>query len=191
MRYRLQQNGTYVLVRPEQWLVLEVSPGAEANPVVAELTSLLNLVPGQRRYDVTLASGRMPDPARVPAPPSTAIRVLPRSTLLVWLYLANGVEVPQEHLACGLVQTTTGTDGVVRDDREITSGLFEVRVCQGKKPPPNAHVAVQYRGYWYYIDDHDLTSKATFLLVLKMSRIDFSQRLTGPSGPVLTLPVGR
>ena len=158
---------------------------------MTELTSLLNLVPGQRQYDITLASGRMPDPARVPAPPSTAIRVLPRSTILVWLYLANGVEVPLEHLAFGLVQTNTGPDGVVRDDREITRGLFEVRVCKGRKPPPNAHVAVQYRDYWYYIDDRDLTSKATFLLVLKMSRIDFSQGQTGPSGPVLTLPVGR
>src|SRR4029453_14833950 len=103
--------------------------GAEASPVVAELTPLLNLVPNQPRYDITLASGRMPDPARVPAPPSTAIRVLPRSTFLVWLYLANGVEVPQEHLACGLVQTAPDPDGVVRDDREITRGLFEVRIC--------------------------------------------------------------
>ena len=170
---------------------MEVSLGAEANPVVAELSSLLNLVPGQRRYDIILASGRMPDPARVPAPPSTAIRVVPRSTILVWLYLANGVEVPQEHLAGGLVQTSKGPDGMVHDDREITRGVFEVHVCKGRKPPPNAHVAVQYRGYWYYIDDRDLASKATFLLVLKMSRIDFSERPSGPSGPVLTLPVGR
>jgi hypothetical protein len=48
MRYRPQQDGTYVLVRPEQRLVLEVSRGPRP-PVVAELTSLLNLVPGQRR----------------------------------------------------------------------------------------------------------------------------------------------
>lgn len=191
LRYRRQEDGTYVLVRKEQRLVVELSPGAETSPVVAELTSLLNLVPGQRRYDITVVGWDRPDPARFPAPPLTEIRAVPRSTARVWLYLANGVEVPAEHLASGLVQTTAGPDGMVRDDREITRGVFEVHVCRGKKPPPHAYVAVEYRGYWYYIDDRDLASKATFALVLKMSRIDFGRPLPGPSGPALTLPVGR
>jgi hypothetical protein len=46
-----------------------------------------------------------------------------------------------------------------------------------KKPPPNAYVAVDYRGYWYYIDDRHLASKAKSLLVLKTSRIDLGRRL--------------
>jgi hypothetical protein len=116
---------------------------------------------------------------------------VPRSTIQVLFYLANGVEVPVEHLVCGLVRPATGPDGVVFEDREITRGLFEVHVCRGKRPPPTAYVAVPYRGYWYYIDDRDLVSKATFLLVLELSRLDFARRIPGPSGPVLTLPAGR
>jgi len=48
---------------------------------------------------------------------------------------------------------------------------------------------VPYRGYWYYIDDHDLATKATLLLMLELSRLDFKQQLF--EKPVLTLPVAR
>jgi hypothetical protein len=191
LRFRRQADGTYVLVGTERRLILEVSPGAETSPVLAELWSLLNLVPGLPQYDILLEGRRIPDPARFPGPQLTSIRAVPRSTAGVWLYLANGVEVPAEHVTAGLVQLSSGLDGCARDDREITRGLFEVHVCQGCKPPPNAYVAVKYRDHWYYIDDRDLASKATFLLLLKMSRIDFARRPPGPSGPTLTLPVGR
>jgi hypothetical protein len=71
----------------------------------------------------------------------------------------------------------------------VTRGLFEVHAYKGHKPPPNAYVAVRYRGYWYYIDDRDLASKEVFFLMLKMSRLDFNQQLS--EKPVLTLPVAR
>jgi hypothetical protein len=192
LRYRRTEDGTaWVLVRKERRLTIEVSPGAEDSPEVVELVALLNLVPGLRRYDIVLAGRGPPDPARFPIPPVTEVRAVPRSTAQVLFYLANGVEVPAEHLTCGLVHPAVGADGMVFDDREITRGLFEVHVCRGKNPPPTAYVAVPYRGYWYYIDDRDLASKATFLLVLELSRLDFSRRTPGATGPVLTLPAGR
>jgi len=192
MRYRRQADGTaWVLVRTERRLVIEVSPGAESSPEVVELMGLLNLVPGRQRYDIVLAARGSPDPARFPIPPVTEVRAVPRSTAQVLFYLANGVEVPTEHLNCGLVHPTVGADGVVSDDRMITHGLFEVHACRGKKPPPTAYLAVEYRGYWYYLDDRDLASKATFLLVLELSRLDFSHPIAGTSKPVLTLPAGR
>jgi hypothetical protein len=192
LRYRRQEDGPgWVLVRKERRLVMEVSPGAEASPEVTELLGLLNLVPGRRRYDIVLAGRGSPDPARFPIPPATELRAVPRSSAQVLFYLAKGVEVPPEHFACGLVHPAVGADGVPFDDRVITRALFEVHAWRGKKCPPTAYVAVPYRGYWYYIDDRDLTSKATFLLVLELSRLDFSRRPPGATGPVLTLPAGR
>jgi hypothetical protein len=108
----------------------------------------------------------------------------------VYFYLANGVEVPPEHLACGLVQATVDAEGRVFDTRDLTRGLFEVHVAKGHQPPATAFVAVKYRGYWYYIDDRDQASKATLLLVLQLSRLNFA-RTRALSGPVLTLPAGR
>jgi hypothetical protein len=189
MEYRPGSDGkSRVLVRRERRLVLEVNPGAERSPEMAELTGLLNLIPGQNRYDVIV--GEVPDPLRYPSKPSAKLRAVPRSTAQVYFYLANGVEVPVEHFNCGLVQPQVDAEGKVFDGRELMRGLFEVHVCKGHKPPPNAYVAVNYRGYWYYIDDADQPTKTTLALMLQLSRLDFTRRRPG-SGPFLTLPIGR
>jgi hypothetical protein len=190
LQYRPGADGkSWVLVRHERQLVLEVSPGAENSPEMAEIAALLNLVPGQRRYEIVVAARGLPDPARFPTPPSAEVRIVPRSTARVLFYLANGVEVPPEHLRCGLVRPAVDADGNVIDG-ELTRGLFEVHLARGCKAPRTAYVAVHYRGYWYYIDDRDVQSKATLSLMLGMSRLDFArQRLS--AGPVLTLPAGR
>jgi hypothetical protein len=193
LEYRRHADGkSWVLVRRERRLVVEVSPGAETSPEMVELEGLLNLVPGQRRYEIAVAARGAPDPARFPTPPSAELRVVPRSTVQALYYLANGVEVPPEHLCAGLVCLPTDPDGKVLDGREVTRGLFEVHVSKGHKPPPEAFVAVCYRGYWFYLDDRDQASKATFSLMLQVSRLDFARPLPlQRAGPALTLPVGR
>jgi hypothetical protein len=150
---------------------------------------LLNLVPGLRRYDVLV--GEVPDPLKYPREPSDRIRVVPRSTAQVYFYLANGVEVPLEHLNCGLVHSQVDAEGNVFDGRELMRGLFEVHICKERKPPASAYVAVKYRGYWYYIDDADQATKTTLALMIQLSRLDFTRRQRTGGGPFLTLPVGR
>ncbi len=113
-----------------------------------------------------------------------------RSTAQVLYFLANGVEVPQEHLAQGVAPITTTPDGMPFDNRAVTDGLFAVRVCKAHKPPATAYVAIFHRGFWFYIDDRDQVSKAAFALVLATSRLDFA-RQHPTAGPFLTLPVGR
>jgi hypothetical protein len=192
LEYRPGEGGkTWVLVRKERHLVADVHPGAENSPEMAEVAQLLNLVPGQRRYDLVVARG-VPDPSQFPGPPSAELRVETRSTSQVFFFLANGVEVPAEHLRCGVAQAAVDAEGKVFDNREVTQGLFAAHTCKGCCPPAHAYVAVKYRGYWYYLDDRDAASKATFDLVLQLSRLDFGHpRLGGGQGPQLTLPVGR
>jgi hypothetical protein len=180
----------WALVRPERRLVLQFNPGSETSPEVLALESLLNLQPGQRRYELVTIAGGIPDPQRVPSAPSAVLLLVPRSSAQVYFYLANGVEVPAEHLNCGLVPVAADPSGTVFDTREVTRGLFEVHVAKGHKPPPCAFVAVPYRGYWFYIDDRDQASKTTLGLVLQLSRLDFKRQQLG-GGPLLTLPAGR
>jgi hypothetical protein len=189
LEYRPQADGKrWVLVRRERRLALQINPAGAGSPEIAELTALLNLVPGQPRYDLVAQAG-VPDPLYQPGPPSAAIRFAPRATAEVYAYLSNGVEVPVEHLNCGLVTPPAGAGGEVFDGREVTRGLFEVHACKGHKPPKDAYVAIKYRGYWYYLDDRDAQSKATFALMLQLSRLDFGKPRRG--GPLLTLPVGK
>jgi hypothetical protein len=191
LEYRRAADGkSWVLIRRSRRLVLDVHPGAEASPEMAELVGLLNLVPGLRRYDLVAAARGAPDPARFPTPPSAELSVVARSTAQVLFFLANGVEVPDAHFCAGLVRPTMDEQGRVIDARDITRGLFEVHVAHGHKPPPTAFVAVKYRGLWYYIDDRDQASKATMMLVLQLRRLDFNRRRV-VGGPLLTLPVGR
>jgi hypothetical protein len=190
LEYRPQGDGSsWVLVRKESKLVLQVNPVAIDHPVLQELESLLNLQPGWPRYDLVVATDVL-DPLRAPSPPSTTLRLTPRSTAQAYYYLANGVEVPPEHIATGLIRPPVAPDGMPVDLRAVTAGLFTVHACKGHKPPPHAYVAVKYRGYWYYIDDRDQPSKTTFALILQLSRLDFRAQ-EGVSGPFLTLPVGR
>jgi hypothetical protein len=190
LEYRARDDGTsWALFRKEHRLVLEVNPVALGHPALVELTSLLNLEPGQLRYDIVAAPGVQFDPLRAPVPPLNELRVSLRSSSQVYFFLANGVEVPPEHLAAGLVRLPIAPDGSVFDGRAVTEGLFEVHAWRGHKPPPTAFVAIKYRGYWYYIDDRDQESKATFALMLSLSRLDFGRGQ--PAAPFLTLPIGR
>jgi hypothetical protein len=190
LEYRRHADGkSWVLIRRTRVLAMEVAPGAHDRPEMAELIALLNLAPSQRRYEIVVTERGTPDPARFPLPPSPELRVDARSTAQVLFYLANGVEVPPDHLCAGLVGPTVDADGRVFDDRAVTRGLFEVHLADGHKPPRTAFVAIKYRGYWYYIDDRDQSSKATFALMMQLSRLDFARPL--PGAPLLTLPVGR
>jgi hypothetical protein len=190
MEYRPRADGTtWALVRKERRLVMEINPAALDHPILEEIEGLLNLQPGRTRYELVVVPGVVPDPLQVPSPPSDELQLSVRSTAQVYYFLANGVEVPSEHLKAGLVRLPAGPDGLPFDMRAVTDGLFTVHACRGHKPPPTAFVAVKYRDYWYYIDDRDQESKATFGLVLGISRLDFARQQ--PSAPFLTLPVGR
>jgi hypothetical protein len=190
LEYRPRADGTtWALVRKERRLVLEVNPASLDHPILEEIAGLLNLQPGRPRYEVIIFPGVVPDPLQAPSPPSDELRISLRSSAQVYFFLANGVEVPGEHLEAGLVRLPVGPDGRLFDGRAVTDGLFTVHACRGHKPPSTGFVAVKYRDYWYYIDDRDQQSKATFALVLGVSRLDFGRQQ--PGGPFLTLPIGR
>ncbi|AGA30270.1 hypothetical protein Sinac_6171 [Singulisphaera acidiphila DSM 18658] len=191
LKYLPREDGSgWGLFRSERRLVLDLTPQGIDHPDTLELEALLHLQPGQARYAIVVTPGIDPDPLRMPLPQSAEIKILLRSTAQVFYYLANGVEVPSEHLDTGIIRPMVGPDGISFDSRNVTAGLFNVHACRGHKPPQTAFIAVKYRDYWYYIDDRDQTSKATFALVLQLSRLDFARQQHSGT-PFLTLPVGR
>lgn len=190
LEYRPRSDGvSWGLVRKESRLILDLNPAALGHPVTEEIVGLLNLRPGQLQYAIVVSPGMVPDPLMAAIPPSGALQTTLRSTSQVYFYLANGVEVPCDHLDAGLVRLPTGPDGLPVDGRVVTDGLFTVRASPGHKPPATAFLAIKYRDYWYWVDDRDQETKATFALVLSLSRLDFARQQ--PGGPMLTLPVGR
>ena len=190
--YRLSPDKkSWQLVRKVRRLYLDLSPRALATPEYQELVRLLNLKPGLTRYEVTQSTvgfiNQKPN-----AQPSDKLELVARSLIQVLFYVSHGVEVPSEHLG-GVAKATLEPDGRPFDWQQVTGGLFTVKSICGKKPPPNAMVAVKYRGYWFYIDDTDHATKSTFTLLRPSRRLDLGagggERRGG--GPVLTLPVGK
>jgi hypothetical protein len=104
-------------------------------------------------------------------------------------FVSHGVDIPPEHRATGLARTTLTASGDAFDWRQVTDGLFLVRWSKGDSPPAAAHVAVSYQGYWFYIDATDHDTKATFSLLMELSRLDLQAK--PGDRPLLTLPLSR
>jgi hypothetical protein len=114
------------------------------------------------------------------------LQIEPRSLMGAMFYLSHAICVPLEHQMAGLVVITTDEFGNPFEWASISGDLLSVK--SSKHKPACASVAVKYRGYWFYIDDRDHSSKATFGLLMQL----FELRASGGTGqgPVLTLPVG-
>jgi hypothetical protein len=186
--YRKDEQGdTWTLVKKSPHPVLNVHPAAVNSPEMLEFARIFRLKPGQKRYDITMEE-LTPFPVTYPPEGVTKIDLETRSLLQALYFVAQGIEVPPEHLARGLVTVTLDETGQPFDWQQVTRGLFHVCWAAGKKPPPDAHVAVQYKGYWFYIDERDQDTKATFSLLLEMSRLELQGK--DSRGPLLTLPLG-
>ncbi len=112
--------------------------------------------------------------------------VRPRSISGLLYYLSQTVETPEQHQADGLVTVTTSKTGGVFDWTHTPAGRrFKVRTTAER--PENAYIATSYRGHWFYIEDTDLESKSTFMLLRQLFDLQAGQ--TKSQGPTLTLPV--
>ena len=79
--------------------MVEATPGGICHPEMNELAMLLNLQSGLGRYEIVVAPGIVPDPLLFPSRLRPDLEFSTRSTAQVFYFLANGVEVPPEHLA--------------------------------------------------------------------------------------------
>jgi hypothetical protein len=142
---------------------------------LAELIRCDQLVNGRYLKNVELGftnSGRM--------------GVMPRSIFSCMAYLSRGVQVPQEHIDRGMVRMPGNNHQEEEDWGEVFRALIAVRWSQFS--PKNAFIAVQYRNYWFYIDDCDIHSKKTFALLLQLYNLNANEAKN--RGPILTLPLG-
>ena len=63
-----------------------------------------------------------------------------------------------------------------------------IRIHSGTQSPSNAFTAVLYRDYWFWIDDRDLLSKATFSFIMFIFNLVDTGTKEGT--PVVTIPRG-
>ena len=178
----------YVLVRHEEQPVLKASEEASSDLAWSVFCHAFHLDPTESSFDNT--TEKLAPYTRLESGDGlNALDLETRSLLQVLFFVSHGVDVPEAHRRAGIAPQTCGYDGGVFDWQEVLGGLFRVHSCAAKKPPESAYVAVKYRDHWYYIDQRDRESKATFALLLEVSRLELQS--TEAKSPLLTLPLGR
>ena len=160
------------------WIHQPADPRSPLAADVAAVRRALDLEPGRDEFTITEFPYR-----RQPS----EVGVDSRSLLGVLYFLSQSVEVPAEDVQAGLVTVTEDALGQPFDWSRITRKIMTIH--SQEKQPDNAYVAVQHRGWWFYIADDDHTSKATwsFLSIL------FALQSASAQGkaPLLTLPIGK
>lgn len=114
------------------------------------------------------------------------LSVRSRSIMSILFFLSHAVDVPAEDVAAGHVTRTLNSDGTPFDWDDISGRHLKVHTS--KTRPDNSYVAVPYRDSWFYIEDNDLNSKSTFMLLTQLFNLQAGQ--TTSIAPSLTIPVG-
>lgn len=145
---------------------------------IERLLELLELPPGSETIVLSSAPEQTQD--------SIEGLIRTRSMLGVLYFIANSIEVPPEHMDLGLARSAVEADGERFDWQRIFADIIEIQFSS--EEPEFAFVQTRYRDHWFFIDDRDADSKATFGLL----QLLFSLQSTTGSGflPLLTLPSG-
>ncbi|HTF33832.1 MAG TPA: hypothetical protein VK714_09060 [Myxococcota bacterium] len=161
---------------PHFWLRSPQDPGSPLVEDLAIVRRYLGLEPGRDDFRLTAFPFRR-------QPNEVGIRC--RSLLGVLYFLSQAVQLPGDHLRAGLGTVTEDDRGQPFDWSKVTAKVMSIH--SQKERPDNAYVAVQHRGWWFFIADDDQSSKATFSLL----NILFSLQSASGKGksPLLTLPV--
>ena len=144
----------------------QISPEVEVER--AEIGRLLRLAPDVSEYKVAYG---------MTAGGGSDIDVATRSVIQVMTELAGTVDVPKAHLdersAYPVLPQTEGAKPLMH-------------VHSGTARPADPFAAVQYRGYWFWIDQSDLVSKRSFVFL--MGIFNFADTGKPENLPLITIP---
>lgn len=101
-----------------------------------------------------------------------------RSIQDIMSFASMDVDIPESLKDMALARTLGWSD---RDGY----GLLHIK--SSRSEPNNVAVTIPYKGYWFYVEDDDLQSKATFLLMQVL--MGMQSGATSQGAPVLTIPI--
>jgi hypothetical protein len=175
--YRFSQAGSagpFVLTQTRMRPVLALDAASED---ARSVERLLRLRPGESYYNLSAGTD-----LGAPRADRTSITIRTGSLLRSLMYLAQGVEVPEQHITDGLTapEFPPGSQGTTLE------GFFQMR---WSKKQPGDRLAVEFRDHWFYIADSDIDSHFTFFHLSELFRLGLAES-AAQKGPVLTLPLG-
>lgn len=106
------------------------------------------------------------------------------TTYSVYDLIRNGaasVDVPDEHIQSGMARDLV--------QKQVDGDMF--RINRSESRPVNALVATFVHGWWYYIDNLDVSSKQSFRLISTLWLAQLASANRGAAAPLLTVPVSK
>ena len=103
-----------------------------------------------------------------------------RSLMGMMFMLAQGIDVPEDHIKKGLVTVTVNDDGTEFDWNKLGKHFLDIKCRKSALKPDNAFIACRYRDTWFYISDDDLESKTTFMLLSQIFTLQSSRYKNEP-----------
>jgi hypothetical protein len=156
-------------------LIFRPQVDAAIAEAVRDIKNILGLDLAARDFRVTYGA--------VPAN-DKEVAFLTRSILEVLTDLSSRIKVPEVHVRQHRVGPTPdydlGPEGPILD---------LIRITSSEDRPDNAFVATPYRGYWFSIDDQDVSSKRLFTFLMFL--FTFVETPGGGAPPILTIPASR
>jgi hypothetical protein len=145
----------------------------EAQQMSKTVRELLGLDPNATEFHIVFGSVNRND---------TEIAFLTRSMLDMLTETAAGVDIPAAHLTDGRVTKPLMGNA---EGRINIQQLVHVHSSEHKPDAKDTFAAIQYQGYWFWVDERDLNSKRglSFLMAL----FTLASPGTSIAPPVLTI----
>lgn len=103
-----------------------------------------------------------------------------RSTLQALIVLSELIDVPRDH-----INEHRAKEIADKDKEPVLKDKLTIKNL--KERPRDAYVAIKHCGFWFYIDDKDLSSKDIFSGTEGI--LSMAEKTTTQGVPILTLPV--
>ncbi len=123
--------------------------------------------------------------------PANVIPIRTRSINGMLLFLAHGVQVPEEDLKAHVTSEVYDKNGKPFDWTPIMHDVMTIHSSK-YKPSLTQRVLVEtyHNGYWFYIKDSDINSKESLLMVLALMELAAAIPTQASAAPALTLSAG-
>ena len=143
---------------------------AEVAEKAAEIRRLLKLPPDQQGFNLIYSPARGAE---------NELAVNSRSMLQIMGAFSSYLDVPEEHLSSH--RAMPAFEHAPAEARQDV-----VRIKSGKDKPEAAFAAVNYRDYWFWIDDGDWQTKRALTAI--MFFFTLSETGAGEKLPLITIP---
>jgi len=112
---------------------------------------------------------------------SDCVAISTRSTYNLIQILRAATQIPPEHLKKGLVAPFPKLGLVGKS----------IRIHTSRDEPEDAAIAVEYRDYWFYIDESDTKTKWFYNIMRTLWSATIAGSANQKAAPILTIPLSR